>query len=306
MMRFLITGANGQLGKCIRDAVSGGCYEKRFIFAGHDDLDIADEAAVTEFMDRNDVEAVVNCAAYTNVTAAETENGSRDAYRCNCEGVRVLSEVCRNKGIYLIHISTDYVFDGTKNTPYIPSDNRNPLTEYGRTKMYGEDYVLGYEKGIVLRTSWLFSEHGRNFFTAIQDKLKGGEDFSVVYDQVGSPTYAGDLAKFIVRLLLSGRYEGKSGAYHYSNSGTCSWYDFACFIEYLNKSMGIGKSTFRIRPVTSVEYPSGAVDRPAYSALNTDKLREFTDEAPRSWIFSVSECCDKYIWRLYGTKKSGQ
>lgn len=302
MQRFLITGANGQLGKCIQNVVADGRYERRFIFACHDDLDITDRNAVTEIMNRNDVEVVVNCAAYTNVAAAETGEGSMDAYKCNCEGVGILTEACRNRGIYLIHISTDYVFDGTKNTPYMPSDNRNPFTEYGKTKMYGEDYVLGYGKGIVLRTSWLFSEYGKNFFTTIQGRLMNGKNSSVVCDQIGNPTYAGDLADFIVRLLLSGGYEGKRGAYHYSNSGTCSWYDLACLIEYLNNSKGINTGISRIQPVTSVEYSSGVIDRPAYSALNTDKLREFTNKTPRSWIFSVSECYDKYMRRLYGTK----
>ena len=289
MSRFLITGANGQLGKSIQDAVRDAKLYSRFIFVGHKELDITDEDAVTKFMETNEIEAVVNCAAYTNVAMAETEEGSREAYECNCEGVRVLTKACQEKGIYLIHISTDYVFDGTKNTPYLPSDNRNPLNEYGRTKMYGEDHVLSYGKGIVFRTSWLFSEYGKNFLTTMADRVNMEKETHVVTDQIGNPTYAGDLARFIVRILAEEKYKGKSGAYHFTNSGSCSWYDLASFIEYQLLVPSVKYSV--IRPTTSVNYFTDNVARPSYSVLNTEKLADFGVECPRSWIWAVEECC---------------
>ena len=277
------------MGKCIRDAAADSRSYGCFVFAGHDKLDITDAENVREILNENDVDAVVNCAAYTDVAGTETEEGTRKAYDANCNGVRILTEACAEKGIYLIHISTDYVFDGSKNTPYLPSDNRNPLNEYGRTKMYGEDCVLSYEKGIVIRTSWLFSEYGKNFLTTMADRVNMEKETHVVTDQIGNPTYAGDLARFIVRILAEEKYKGKSGAYHFTNSGSCSWYDLASFIEYQLLVPSVKYSV--IRPTTSVNYFTDNVARPSYSVLNTEKLADFGVECPRSWIWAVEECC---------------
>lgn len=267
-MNILVTGANGQLGCVFREL--SGASDNRFIFtdiAGGEDtvsLDAADPAAVAEVMRVNDVDVIVNCAGYTDVNRAEDEE--EKARRINAELPGVLAAAAKEAGAVLIHISTDYVFDGRSSVPYVETDAVSPLGAYARTKAEGEKAVT--ESGcryILIRTSWLYSCYGNNFFKTMEELTSEKPGIKVVMDQAGTPTYAPDLAQAIMHIIGNGHLD-KCGTYNYSNEGVCSWYDFA---KAINREFGY---LCDIRPCLTADFPSKA-RRPAYSVLDKTLFR---------------------------------
>ncbi len=256
-MNILVTGANGQLGTCIRNAAKNS--RNNYIFTDVADLDITDSEKVVEAVDANDVDMIINCAAYTDVDRAEDD--AEFAESLNAEAVANLAEAMKARDGALIHISTDYVFGGAGvNTPRAEDEATNPTSVYGATKLRGEQAVAASGvKAIVIRTAWLYSEYGRNFVKTMLNLTATRPNLKVVFDQAGSPTYAQDLADAIVAIVESGKFEGNEGIYHYSNEGVCSWYDFTQLI-----AAEVGNTACRIEPCRSDEFPSKVV-RPAYS-----------------------------------------
>ena len=242
-MNILVTGANGQLGTHIR--LLAAASANRWLFSDIDTLDITDADAVEGFLDANAIDCIVNCAAYTNVDAAE--DAETDADRVNHLAVAILAKAMAERKGFMVHISTDYVFGGNSlNTPCDESTPVNPLGAYGRTKLAGEQALEASGcRHILIRTSWLYSEYGRNFVRTMLNLFATRPSVSVVCDQVGTPTYAGDLAQAIFTIIESERYDGNEGLYHYSNEGVCSWYDFAQAIARLTAS------TCDVRPCRS-------------------------------------------------------
>ena len=236
----------------------------RFIFTDVEELDITSAEAVATFFEREKVDVVVNCAAYTAVENAEDNEALAD--EINHKAVALLAEACKRHDATLIHISTDYIFSGDASTPYNEECAPAPINAYGRTKLSGERAVV--ESGcrhIILRTAWLYSEFGRNFFKTMQSLTATREEVRVVADQIGTPTYAGDLAAAITYIINSEQLD-RCGIYHYSNEGVCSWYDFACEIARLS-----GHTDCKVTPCTTEEYPTKA-QRPRYSVLDKSKF----------------------------------
>ena len=283
-MRILITGAEGQLGKSIRDAAEGSANE--YIFTDVDDLDITDAEAVSLSFKVNDVDIVVNCAAFTDVERAERQEDI--AYTVNCIATENIARSARENDMTYIHISTDYVFDGKGNLPLTEEDRPSPCGAYGRTKYAGEKAIS--ESGcraLIIRTAWLYSEYGRNFVKTMRRLSSERDSLKVVMDQIGSPTYAGDLAKAIVTIIDRKLYAGNEGLYHYSNLGVCSWFDLARMTAEYS-----GNTACRIDPCRSNEYPS-AVERPTYSVLDKTKfLSTFGIEIPY-WVDSLRKCINR-------------
>ena len=261
-MTILVTGGNGQLGSALRLASAESSH--RYVFTDVAELDITSPEAVEAFFEREKVDVVVNCAAYTAVDLAEENEAQADLI--NHRAVALLAEACKRHNATLIHISTDYIFSGEADAPYKEDAEPSPLGVYGRTKLAGERAVA--ESGcryIILRTAWLYSELGRNFFKTMQSLTASRPERKVVADQTGTPTYAGDLAKAVTYIINSEQL-GKCGIYHYTNEGVCSWYDFACEIARLS-----GHTDCKVKPCTTEEYPTKA-RRPRYSVLDKSKF----------------------------------
>lgn len=283
----MVTGANGQLGMHLRMLAEGGA-ENRWMFCDIDTLDITDEASVARYVEEKEVECVVNCAAYTNVDAAEEAEAEAD--RVNDVAVGILGRTMARRRGLMVHISTDYVFGGNRvNTPCDETSEVNPLGAYGRTKLAGERALQASGcRHILIRTSWLYSEYGRNFVKTMLRLFETRPEVSVVCDQVGTPTYAGDLALGIYTIIEKGQYEGNEGLYHYSNEGVCSWYDFA---QAIVRMTGSG---CRVRPCRSSEFPS-KVERPSYSVLDKSKFKRcFKLDIPY-WETSLQRCLDNLL-----------
>lgn len=278
-MSVLVTGANGQLGSELRLLATGD-----YLFTDIAELDITDEGAVAEFVERNAIDTIINCAAYTNVERAEEESDA--AERVNTTAVAILARVAKRYNARLIHISTDYVFGGERfNVPIKESATPAPLGVYGSTKLMGERAIL--ESGcsyVIIRTSWLYSCYGNNFVKTILRLASEREELRVVNDQIGSPTYASDLARVVVHVCENEVLD--DGIYHYSNRGAISWYDFARAI------VEIGGVECRIRSCTTAEYGAKA-PRPVYSVLDTSKIcRALGCDVPE-WRVSLAECIKK-------------
>lgn len=282
-MKVLVTGAGGQLGRSLRVACCGSCD---YLFTDVIDspetlaLDITDVAAVRDFVVQNGVDVIVNCAAYTDVNKAET-----DVEKCaliNAEAPGILASVMKERGGLLVHVSTDYVFDGKALTPYNEEAQCAPESVYGSTKFQGEQVIISTGcRYVIVRTSWLYSEYGRNFVKTMLDLTASKPELKVVSDQIGTPTYALDLADLICKVLTT---EGKEGIYHYSNEGSCSWYEFAKTIAELS-----GHDNCAVNPCSTAEYPTPA-KRPAYSVLDKSKVKEtFGVEVPH-WSESLKKC----------------
>ena len=281
-MNILVTGANGQLGISLRRETAGSA--DRYIFADVAELDITDAAAIDAMADRENVDIIVNCAAYTNVDKAEDDEAT--AYLLNAEAVGNLARTMARRGGWLIHVSTDYVFGGVPgNTPRTEDMPEAPTGAYGRTKLAGEKMIAeSGVKAVTLPTPCLYSEYGRNFLKTMLQLTHDRDALKVVVDQAGTPTYAGDLAKAIEAIIAGRLYEGNEGIYHYSDEGVCSWYDFTRMIYRLSGGEGC-----RIAPCRSDEYPSKAV-RPAYSVLDKTKFKTtFGLEVPY-WVDSLEVC----------------
>lgn len=256
-MNVLIVGKNGQLGKTLVDMLAND-KNHSFFFTNHDELDICVEEDVFNYINDNKIDIVINCAAYTNVRESENKDNPLPLM-VNEMAVKYLAESIRHRGGFMIHISTDYVYDGTKNTPYVETDAVNPLNMYGSSKCLGEAN-LDLDKDIIIRTSWLYSDYGHNFVDTIINLSKVKKEIEVVFDQVGTPTYARDLAKVIIKFIDN----PKGGIYHYSNEGVCSWYDFAKEILEITNSECIVKPS-----KTSFE----DLKRPSYSVLDKSKIK---------------------------------
>ena len=303
-MNILVTGGNGQLALCIRDIAAIFDGENIYRFTTREELDIRSEKRLYDFFNAWKPDVVINCAAYTKVDNAETVDW--DAYAVNVEGVQNLVKVCREFGSSIIHISTDYVFDGRKKTPYSEDDKTHPINQYGVTKLLGEVYPLEYKKGIVIRTSWLYSEYGKNFYKTMLERIRSERDTNVISDQFGTPTYAKDLAFFIVYELIKKRKVLEiNGLYNYTNKGIASWYDFASAIETLWQNFGPYEPMRRdpmenifdispyckrfIQPIPSSEYKTKA-KRPSYSVLDKSKVEKEFGIKINHWMDSLLLC----------------
>ena len=278
--RVLVTGANGQLGSEMRRL--GAASPNEYIFTDVAELDITDGVAVGEFVKENKVNIIVNCAAYTAVDRAEDDEATAELI--NATAVRNLAQAAKEVDAVLFHVSTDYVFGAEGNTPRTEDMPTNPLGVYGRTKLRGEQAIAEVgARAIIIRTAWLYSEYGNNFLKTMLRLTKEKETLSVVFDQVGTPTYAGDLAMTIFSIIEGDYYNGKEGVYHFSNEGVCSWYDFA---REIATAMG---HTCQINPCHSSEFPS-KVTRPPYSVLDKTKIKKtFGVDIPH-WRESMIYC----------------
>ena len=278
-MTILVTGGNGQLGCSLRLASAESSH--RFIFTDVEELDITSAAVVDAFFEREKVDAVVNCAAYTAVDLAEEHELQAD--EINHRAVALLADACKRYDATLIHISTDYVFSGEAEKPYTEECAPAPLGAYGRTKLAGEKAIEESGcKSIILRTAWLYSEFGRNFCKTMQSLTASRPEVKVVADQIGTPTFAGDLAAAITYIIES-RQLDKCGIYHYSNEGVCSWYDFACEIARLS-----GNNECEVKPCTTADYPTKAL-RPRYSVLDKSKFVATFGLPIPNWLDSLKK-----------------
>lgn len=279
--RILITGANGQLGNEMRRL--GEVSPNTYIYTDVAELDITNGDAVSAFVKDNAVDIIVNCAAYTNVDKAESDEALAELI--NATAVENLAKAMKMVDGTLFHVSTDYVFGNEGNTPRTEDMPLNPLGVYGRTKLHGEQAIAAVGcKSIIIRTAWLYSEFGNNFLKTMMRLTAEREQLNVVFDQVGTPTYAGDLALAIFSIIEGGLYTGNEGVYHFSNEGVCSWYDFATEI-----AAAAGNTNCKVLPCHSSEFPS-PVTRPAFSVLDKTKIKEaFGIEIPH-WRDSMLYC----------------
>ena len=272
---LLITGANGQLGRELAARIPDA------VLTDSDVLDITDETAVIDFVKNHNIDVIVNCAAYTAVDKAEDEEDV--ARRVNVDGPRNLAKT----GAKIIHISTDYVFDGNGCRPYTPDMTTNPVSVYGKTKREGEVAVLENSNcAIIIRTAWLYSVHGNNFVKTMRRLGAEKEEINVVADQVGTPTFAGDLADAIVQIIPQLQPEN-SGVYHFTNEGVCSWFDFAT--EIMDMS-GLGCV---VNPIKSSQYPTCAV-RPSYSVLDKCKIKSTFGVKIQHWKKGLEKCLKQF------------
>lgn len=278
--RILVTGANGQLGKSLKRTFERHGYEN-VVYTDVDTLDITDREAVKKFIDAQGFSHIVNCAAFTNVDKAETD--SIEAAKLNTEAVGLLAEMAAKNGIKIIHISTDYVFAGDSGRTYNENDEPYPQTIYGRTKLEGEGILTAFcPNAIIIRTSWLYSEFGNNFVAKMLELAAEGGEIRVISDQIGTPTYAGDLAEVIYKIIRHDIWE--TGFYHFSNEGVASWYDFAMAIFRLS-----GHSDIKVTPIASKDFKSPA-KRPLFSVLNKEKIKRCFDIKIPHWEVSLNKC----------------
>lgn len=283
-MRILVTGANGQLGSEMRKL--GAVSPNEYIFTDVQELDITNKEAVMSFVEQNGVNIIVNCAAYTNVDKAEDDEATAELI--NATAVGNLAEAAKAVDGTLFHVSTDYVFGADGNTPRSEDMPTNPLGVYGKTKLNGEQAIAAVgAKAIIIRTAWLYSEFGNNFLKTMLRLTAEKESLNVVFDQVGTPTYAGDLALVIFSIIEGNLYAGNEGVYHFSNEGVCSWYDFANEI-----AIAAGNINCNIQPCHSSEFPS-KVTRPPYSVLDKTKIKQtFGVDIPH-WRDSMLYCLER-------------
>ncbi len=287
-MRILITGRHGQLAKSIKSLIINTALDIEFYFSNKKELDLNCDSSIDDFFNNNNYDIIVNCAAYTSVDMAESEESL--ANQINHLAVRKLAEVAHKQNAKIIHISTDYVFSGNTTTPYIESDSTLPINTYGKTKLAGEKIILKLlpNNAIIIRSSWLYSEYGNNFIKTMLKLGKEKESINIVCDQIGSPTYAGDLASAIINIAIHKDLRGMNFAtqiYHYSNLGQCSWYEFA------KEIFKISDIKCNVRPVTSEQYTTKA-KRPIFSVLNSEKIiNTFDIKIPR-WEASLKKCID--------------
>ncbi len=308
MTNILVTGSNGQLGSELRELSSK--YNYNFLFTDRDTLDITDKNALEEYIARNDINIIINSAAYTAVDKAESDEVT--AENVNHLAVKYLAQIAKDKNIQLIHISTDYVFDGKNYKPYTEDDVTNPNGIYGKTKLAGENAIqeINPKNSLIIRTSWVYSSFGANFVKTMLRLGKERDSLGVIYDQVGTPTYARDLAKAILDILsktasfptsslgmqrdgnaASTSMHSQAGAlerdgveiYNYSNEGVLSWYDFA------KEIMRMAKLDCQVNPIETVDYPTPAT-RPHYSLLNKSKIKKEFNLTIPFWKDSLDAC----------------
>jgi dTDP-4-dehydrorhamnose reductase len=285
-MNIAVFGAYGQLGKSIQ-RISTDYPEFDFIFTDIDTLDISDYKSVENFVFQRRPDVFVNCVAYTAVDKAESEEIL--ARRVNADAVDNLAKIAGENNVFVVHVSTDYVFDGTAHQPYKEDDNTNPVSVYGKTKLEGEQAVFVNRcRAAVIRTSWLYSEYGVNF---VKTMLRLGEERSqltVVNDQIGSPTYAHDLAEVIMQIIRKNNRIVRQEIYHFSNEGVASWYDFAVEI------MLLGHRLCTVSPIPTADYPTPA-KRPSYSVLDKQKIKNHFDLSIPFWQDSLAVCIQNIL-----------
>jgi len=290
MSNILVIGSNGQVGSEIRGLISSGefsCFEDKdkFFFTDKSELDITRSEAVESFIKNSSIDTIINCSAYTAVDKAESDAEAAD--KINHLAVKNLAKISKEKNVKLVHISTDYVFDGMNYKPYVEDDAPNPQSVYGKSKLDGEMALMGINpsNSIIIRTSWVYSSYGANFVKTMLRLGRDRESLNVVYDQVGTPTYAKDLAKAILNILPKIQ-NSQVEIYHFSNEGVLSWYDFA------KEIIKMAKITCQINPIESKEYPTPA-KRPHYSLLNKAKIKNKYEITIPYWKDSLDECLRK-------------
>ena len=280
---ILVTGTNGQVGSEIKELSSN--YDYNFFFTVKDNLDITNEQNIKEFIEKNNINTIINCAAYTAVDIAEDDKANADL--ANRKAVKKLAKISKEKNIKLIHISTDYVFDGKNFKPYSEEFQTNPNSVYGKTKLDGEVEMLKINpyNSIIIRTSWVYSGYGNNFVKTMLKLGKERDELGVIFDQIGTPTYARDLAKTILDILPKIE-NNKVEIYNYSNEGVLSWYDFA------KEIMRMANLNCKINPIETFQYPTPA-SRPHYSLLNKSKIKKDFNITIPYWKDSLDECLKK-------------
>ena len=290
-MRILITGKNGQLGRSIQKLVNttridNNQHSNEFIFIGREELDLSSESNISHYFDSNDkFDIIINCAAYTQVDKAEQE--AELASQINHLAVKQLASIARKQQARLIHISTDYVFDGESDKPYTETDETNPINIYGKTKLAGEKALQAVMpmNAVIIRTSWVYSEYGNNFVKTMLRLGKERNELSVVSDQIGSPTYATDLAEVILKIINNENYQSKewpTEIYHYSNKGGISWYEFAKEIFKMTEI------ECKVNPILTDQYPTPA-KRPRNSLIDNNKIVQFFDINISFWKDSLKK-----------------
>lgn len=281
MSKVLVTGGNGQLGSEIKDLEKN--YPKYcFYFTDIQELDITNQQSVKVFIEKNKIEIIINCAAYTSVDKAESEFEINN--QINHLAVNNFAKIAKEKNLKMIHISTDYVFDGQNYKPYVESDTVNPQSVYGETKLAGENSMLKInpQNSIIIRTSWVYSSYGNNFVKTMLRLGSEREELSVIFDQVGTPTYARDLAIVILEVLPQ-LDNNEVEVFHFSNEGVCSWYDFAKAIFEI-KDLPV-----KVNPIQTFQYPTPA-KRPFYSVLNKSKIKDKYKVDIPYWKESLTNC----------------
>lgn len=278
-MKILITGCDGQLGSCLRDTLSQD-PEMETVYTDYNELDITDREQVDEFLSGANFDVIINCAAYTAVDKAESEGVKAEAL--NTEAPGIIGQSARKHGAKVIHISTDYVFSGQNHRPYEEKDEPYPQGIYGKTKLEGEGLLTSFSKdAIIIRTAWLYSEYGHNFVKTMLSLADSRQEINVVADQIGTPTYAGDLAEAIHGILKSGNWV--AGIFHFTDEGVASWYDFAEAIFEME-----GKDV-KVNPIPTSAYPTPA-KRPLYSVLNKAKIKQTYGLQIPYWRDSLAKC----------------
>jgi len=280
-MKILVTGSDGQLGKSIQQRRS--LFPDFFFdFTDIDQLDVTDKAALKLYIESAKPDVIIHCAAYTNVDKAEDE--AEKAFLINATAVEHLAQLTLEYKILLIHISTDFIFDGKTDTPYNEQNSAQPLSIYGKSKLAGEKAILNYaSNAIILRTSWLYSEYGHNFIKTILRLATERSEIKVVSDQIGTPTYAGDLADAILNILTSNYHPNGVQLFHYSNEGIASWFDFA------KEIITMKNLTCTVLPISTSEYPLTA-RRPNYSVMSKEKFKQYFHSDIPKWKESLKVC----------------
>ena len=289
-MRILVTGKNGQLGrsiyKIVNTANGDNLPPNEFIFVGRGELDLSKKESIASYFDNNNFDVIINCGAYTAVDRAEEEQNLTN--QVNHLAIKQLARIAKEQKAKLIHISTDYVFDGTGGKPYKETDETNPINIYGKTKLAGEKTLQAImsTNAIIIRTSWVYSEFNNNFVKTMLRLGQERNELNVVSDQIGSPTYATDLAEVILKIISNKNYQNKEQStevYHYSNEGEISWYDFA------KEIFKIAKIDCKVNPITTQQYPMPA-KRPKNTLMNKDKIAEIFSVNISDWKESLIQC----------------
>ena len=291
-MKILVIGKNGQLGKSIKRVLAESEQHNEYIFAGREDLDLSKKNSINDYFKNNSFDLIINCAAYTKVDKAEEEFLS--ANQINNLAVAQLSAIAKKQNSKLIHISTDYVFDGKNNKKYMEDDQVNPINVYGRTKLAGEQVIVKkmLTNAIIIRTSWLYSEFGNNFVITMLRLGQERDEINVINDQIGTPTYATDLANVILSIISSKHFFSKNQTtqiYHFSNKGHCSWFDFA---NEIFKLANINNKV-QVNSISTEEYLMAA-ERPKNSVINNKKIENDFNINAFNWKDSLKKCLLAY------------
>ncbi|MGO3182970.1 MAG: dTDP-4-dehydrorhamnose reductase [Aequorivita sp.] len=282
MKKILVTGANGQLGRCIKDAATK-FPDFEFVFVSKEELDIENADSLRDFFRENDFSHCINTAAYTNVEKAESEE--EKAFAINAKAVKNLASICKENDVILLHVSTDYVFDGKKKSAYLETDETNPINVYGASKLKGEQYIQEiYDKFFILRTSWLYSQYGHNFLKTILRYSQEGKPLTITTEQTGTPTNANNLATALLQIIAQDSTE--YGVYHYSNSGETTWFGFA-------EEILLQAENFEEANLAKTNHYSTFAARPVYSVLDNAKAQNKLDLKYIDWRESLRSVIKK-------------